>query len=246
MIFPTSREHGGIYVFLRGGKNPWSKSLGYLRSAGFSHTPGPRWKRWKHPGVCRSWEIIPRPSKGCQMVPLRVLKYHPLGFHWHPLEGAVICISHILNSICMECLPTFHLQKLWKKFEVLFMDKNQAITRFFMINISLFDRVLAPSQMVAWDFWNINSIFKRSTWWAPRILIYWSYKLYLPRFGFWGVSHHGMTGGFLDVYFFPRNHQRSDPLHGPEKTWVSNSATVVLSTCLGVRWGQVPLNLWWN
>ena len=31
---------------------------------------------------------IPRPSKGCQMVPKDLSIHHPLGFNWHPLEGA--------------------------------------------------------------------------------------------------------------------------------------------------------------
>ena len=36
---------------------------------------------------------IPGPSKGCQMVPKGcqfTIIYHPLGFNWHPLEGAAI------------------------------------------------------------------------------------------------------------------------------------------------------------
>ena len=34
-------------------------------------------------------ETIPAPSKGCQMVPKGCQKKkHPLGFNWHPFEGA--------------------------------------------------------------------------------------------------------------------------------------------------------------
>ena len=48
---------------------------------------------------------IPAPSKGCQMVPLQGGKiHHPLGFNWHPFEGAGI--HHLFSGGGISNFPS--------------------------------------------------------------------------------------------------------------------------------------------